>query len=44
MQTAIAFALTRVGRISDKRSPGTGPAPRENVKTNLLKQLYSVNF
>lgn len=36
MQTAIAFALTRPGNISDRSRLGTGPAPRENVKTNLF--------
>lgn len=39
MQTAMAFALILPGNISDRRRPGTGPAPRANVKTNLHKQL-----
>ena len=37
IQTAIAFALIRFGKISGRRRPGTGPAPRANVKTNLHK-------
>jgi len=35
MQTASAFALIRLGNISDSRRLGTGPAPRENINTNL---------
>lgn len=35
IQTAIAFALIRLGKISGRRRPGTGPAPKANVKTNL---------
>lgn len=39
MQTAIALALIRLGSISDKSRPGTGPAPKENVKTNLHQKI-----
>lgn len=35
MQIAIALALIRLGNISERRRPGTGPAPKENVKTKL---------
>jgi hypothetical protein len=35
MQRATAFARILLGKISGKRSPGTGPAPNENDKTNL---------
>ena len=35
IQTAMALALIRLGKISGRRRPGTGPAPRANVKTNL---------
>lgn len=38
MQTAIALALIRLGNISDRSRPGTGPAPKENVKTNLSQK------
>lgn len=34
MQIAMAFALIRLGNISDNRSPGTGPTPMANDKTN----------
>lgn len=37
MQRAIALARILLGKISGKRSPGTGPAPSENDKTNLRK-------
>ena len=37
MHTAIALALIRLGSISDRSRPGTGPAPKENVKTNLYQ-------
>ena len=39
MQTAIALALIRPGRISERSRQATGPAPRENVKTNLHFQI-----
>lgn len=39
MQKAIAFALIRFGKISDRRRPGTGPAPIANEKTNLHTQI-----
>lgn len=38
IQNAIAFALIRLGKISGRRRPGTGPAPTANDNTNL-KQL-----
>lgn len=38
MQIAIALALIRLGSISDRSRPGTGPAPKENVKTNLYQK------
>ena len=44
MQTAIAFALIRLGRISDRRRLGTGPAPRENIKTNLHNPLHNLEY
>lgn len=44
IQTAIAFALMRPGNISGKRRPGTGPAPRANVKTNLHKFLHVYTY
>jgi len=34
MQKAIAFALIRLGKISGRSKPGTGPAPKANVSTN----------
>lgn len=43
MQNAIAFALIRLGNTSDNKTPGTGPAPREYVKTNLHRKLMSKN-
>lgn len=30
----------RLGKISGRRRPGTGPAPRANVKTNLDKEIH----
>ena len=41
MQTAIAFALIRLGKISGRRRPGTGPAPIAKVKTNLNREVRS---
>lgn len=35
MHKAIAFARILLGNISDKRRPGTGPAPKENAETDL---------
>lgn len=41
MQRAMAFARILLGKISGKRSPGTGPAPNENDKTNLQNLTVS---
>jgi hypothetical protein len=35
MHKAMAFARILLGKISGNRRPRTGPAPRENDKTNL---------
>lgn len=43
MQNAIAFALILPGKISDRRRPGTGPAPRENAKTTLRRKVLLYN-
>nr|GMC63463.1 hypothetical protein Iba_chr02cCG13620 [Ipomoea batatas] len=34
IQNAIAFALIRLGNISARRRPGTGPAPMANENTH----------
>jgi hypothetical protein len=34
----MALALIRLGKISVRSRPGTGPAPRANVKTNLRER------
>lgn len=38
-QRAKAFALIRLGKISGRSKPGTGPAPRANVSTNLYQKM-----
>ncbi|MFS7916826.1 hypothetical protein Hanom_Chr03g00181921 [Helianthus anomalus] len=39
MQKAMAFALIRLGNISERRRPGTGPAPIANENTNLQRHV-----
>lgn len=43
-QRAKAFALIRLGKISGRSKPGTGPAPRANVSTNLYKKNDNIVF
>jgi len=44
IQTAMALALIRLGKISGRRRPGTGPAPRANVKTNLHERSIKCSY
>ena len=39
----MALALIRLGKISVRSRPGTGPAPRANVKTNLHERRKNVS-
>lgn len=43
IQTAIALARILLGKISARRRPGTGPAPKANDRTNLQKNVEFTN-
>lgn len=44
IQKAIAFALIRLGSISGRSRPGTGPAPTANVKTYLQQDRFELSI